>query len=223
MTFLPSCLNPPLSSSPHTHTHTHYPPLQLLGRNASPVDLMAVGMIDQVAETRVMIESTVNASMHTFVHACAVCMSHTCVCTTGISVCAWLFACVNSLNIRVRVAVALQQWRHQDTWHHTDVTQHSTLQDASDSLTWKMRHRREHQQAGRKLNHASAHCCTCFPQNSICNVVLLWKPEIETQITRGRAQIHLHSQRGLCYRCVSSSQIWPHWTLTNFIQRRGNS
>lgn len=40
----PSCLNPP-----HTERHT-LPLLQLLGRNASPVDLMAVGMIDQVAK-----------------------------------------------------------------------------------------------------------------------------------------------------------------------------
>lgn len=84
------------------------------------------------------------------------------------------FARVNSLYIHVCVSVALQQWRHQDTWHHTDVTQRSTLQDASDSLTWKMRHRREHQPAARTLNPTSAYCCSSFLQN--CDLhLLLWK------------------------------------------------
>lgn len=150
-----------LPPPPHRQTHRHYPPSPVVRKEC--LSCRSNGSWDDWSggkETRVMIKSTVWASMHTFVHACAVCMSQTCGCTTDICVCVCPFLRVNSLYMHVCVSVALQQWRHQDTWHHTDVTQHSTPQDTSDSLTWKMRHRREHQQAQGKPNPTSACCCT---------------------------------------------------------------
>lgn len=129
----------------------------------------------------------------------------------------------NSLYIHVCVSVALQQWRHQDTWHHTDMTQHSTPQDASDSLTWKMRYRREHQQADRKPNPVSA---CCFTETVSVTQFLLWinsQAEIETQHRQVGylcTQIHFYSQWGVHCKCVCASVNWPLWTPTNFIQRR---
>ncbi len=92
-------------------------------------------------------------------------------------------------------------YSHQDTWHHTDMTQNSTLQDASDSLTWEMSRRREHQQAEGKIIPTSAYCCACFLQNCVCKVVRT-------------------PNDGSRWRCVYSLQNWFLWTLTNFIQRR---
>lgn len=117
------------------------------------------------------------------------------------------------------VSVALQQWRQQDTWHHTDVTQHSTLQDAGDSLTWKMRHRSE--QAQRKLNPASAYCRTTVVPSKLYLQRCFYSDknspiEKETQLFH----LHFYSQWGLHCICVCSSQNWPIWTLTNFIQMR---
>lgn len=90
-----------------------------------------------------------------------------CACIWGMYVCVPLefvyapaILAVNSVCMCVCVHVwatlALLLWRLQDTWHHTEVSQHRSLQDAGDSLTWVMRRRSEHQQAWGKLKPAGA-------------------------------------------------------------------
>lgn len=112
------------------------------------------------------------------------------------------------------VSVALQQWRHQDTWHHTDVTQHSTLQDANDGLTWKMRHRRGHQQGAR--NPTSSYSCTGLRICTVAYNLKKLKQRNSTDRQHSLAHSNVYSW-GLHYRCV-----WPLWTFTSFIERSEN-